>query len=167
MAIDDRLDDDYLEEEEDTQKDKYLMFKLADEEYAIEIKFVTEIIGIQRITEIPDCSDFVKGVINLRGKVIPVIDVRIRFKLKPKEYGDRTCIVIVNMEETIVGLIVDEVSEVLDIPPTNVELPPKTNKGSHSRFIQGLGKVGDQVKILLNVNKLLKDEELESLKEIA
>jgi purine-binding chemotaxis protein CheW len=157
------IDTDDLLDDEDTQKDRYLTFRLAEEEYAVEIRFVTEIIGIQRITEVPDVDAFIKGVINLRGKIIPVIDVRLRFHLQPKEYGDRTCIIVVDMNGTSVGLIVDEVSEVLLIPETNVSEPPKTTKGSQSRYIQGIGRVGENVKIILNINRLLSDEELEQI----
>jgi purine-binding chemotaxis protein CheW len=158
-------EEDYLEEE-DTQKDKFLTFRLANEDYGIEICYVTEIIGIQKITEIPDMPDFVRGVINLRGKVIPVIDVRTRFKLQPMAYGDRTCIVVVDIDQSVIGLIVDEVSEVLGIPAANIDPAPKTGKGTKSRFIQGIGKVGEQVKIILHVGQLLNDEELAGIKEI-
>lgn len=159
------LDDDYYEDE-DTQKDKYLTFALSNESYAIEIKFVTEIIGIQKITEIPDMPDYVKGVINLRGKVIPVIDVRIRFKIPKKDYGDRTCIIVVDINDMAVGLIVDEVSEVLNIPEDSIDPPPSTKKGQASRYIQGMGKVGDNVKIILNIEMMLNKEDIEALETV-
>ena len=122
MSDDTRLDN------EDTQKDKYLTFHLAGEDYGIEIKYVIEIIGIQSITDVPDMPAFIRGVINLRGKVIPVMDVRARFELPNRDYDDRTCIIVVNLDGTEVGLVVDEVSEVADIPIANVEPPPKTSK---------------------------------------
>lgn len=159
----DEIDDDIYDEEEDTQKDKYLTFHLAGEDYGIEIRHVTEIIGIQRITEVPDMPEFVKGVINLRGKVIPVMDVRIRFKLPFREYDERTCIVVVDINNTTIGLVVDQVREVADIPEDQVEAPPKSGKKTSSRFIQGLGKKDDEVKIILNVDQLLYDEELEKI----
>ena len=158
------LDDD-LYDEEDTQKDKYLTFHLAGEDYGIDIAFVTEIIGIQKITEVPDMPDFVKGVINLRGKVIPVMDVRLRFKLSERAYDERTCIVVVDINSTAVGLVVDQVNEVADIPEKDVEPPPRTTKGTSSRYLKGMGKVDDEVRILLNVDKLLYDEELDQLKQ--
>jgi len=154
------FDDDDLYDDEDTQKDKYLTFHLAGEDYGIDIAFVTEIIGIQKITEVPDMPTFVKGVINLRGKVIPVMDVRCRFKMEERAYDERTCIIVVDINETAVGLLVDKVNEVADIPEQDVEPPPKTAKGVSSRFIKGLGKIGKEVKILLKVDKLLFDEEL-------
>ncbi len=165
--VEDVNNDLYDEDDEDAQKDKYLTFHLAKEDYGVEIRHVTEIIGIQRITEVPDMSDFVRGVINLRGKIIPVIDVRTRFKLPPREYDDRTCIIVVNINDMAVGLVVDEVSEVANIPEDQVEPPPRTGKGTNGRFIQGMGKIGEEVKILLDVSKLLHDEELDAIKDTA
>lgn len=161
------LDDDLYDDDEDTQKDKYLTFHLADEDYGIEIAYVTEIIGIQKITEVPDMPDFIKGVINLRGQVIPVMDVRARFKLPHRDYDERTCIVVVDINATSVGLVVDQVSEVVDIPASQVEPPPKTGKGASSKYLKGMGKMGDEVKILLDVENLLHDEEIEQIASAA
>lgn len=140
---------------EDTQKNKYLTFHLAGEDYGIEICYVIEIIGIQSITEVPDMPSFIRGVINLRGKVIPVMDVRARFKLPARDYDDRTCIIVINVDSTEVGLVVDEVSEVADIPENNVEPAPRTSKNSDNSYIQGMGKMNKRVIILLDVHKLL------------
>lgn len=159
------LDDDFYDDEEDTQKDKYLTFHLANEDYGIEIRYVTEIIGIQKITEVPDMPDYVKGVINLRGKVIPVMDVRLRFNLPPRDYDERTCIIVVDINETSVGLVVDEVREVADIPEDQVEPPPKTSMKEGSRYIQGMGKIGNEVKIILNVGQLLYEKKQEQIDE--
>lgn len=150
---------------EDTQKGKYLTFQLGDEEYGIEISNVTEIIGIQTITDLPDTPHFMKGVINLRGKVIPVIDVRLKFNLEAKAYADRTCIIVVNIRNMSVGLIVDTVSEVMDIPDKNVEDAPKVNNSAGGRYIKGLGKVEDKVKILLDTHKLLFGDEMDQISE--
>ncbi len=158
--------DDDLYDDEDTQKDKYLTFHIGTEDYGISIAYVTEIIGIQSITEIPEMPDFIKGVINLRGKVIPVMDVRARFKLPPREYDERTCIIVVEIDGTSVGMVVDTVNEVADIPEDQVEPPPKSKRKGGS-FIQGLGKIDKEVKILLNINKILYDEELGSITEAA
>ncbi len=154
--------DEIYDEDEDTQKGKYLTFRLAKEDYGIEIRNVTEIIGIQKITEIPELPDYIKGVINLRGKVIPVMDVRLRFSLPARDYDERTCIVVVDIDDKSVGLVVDQVNEVADIPDENIEPPPRTRRES-GRFIQGLGKMEKEVKILLDVNRLLYDEELEQI----
>lgn len=157
----DMQDDNY--EEEDTQKDKYLTFRLAPEDYAIDIQYVTEIVGIQPITEVPDLEDFIKGVMNLRGKIVPVVDARLRFHLAAKPYNDRTCIIVVNTDIATVGLIVDEVSDVVTIPETHISDPPKTSKGSQGRFIQGIGKVGEQVKMILNIQNLFSSSHNEAL----
>ena len=151
-------------EMEDTQEGKFLTFILGNEEYGIEIRNVTEIIGIQSMTDLPDTPPFVKGVINLRGKIIPLIDVRLRFSFEEKEYDDRTCIIVVNIEDMSVGLIVDTVSEVMDIPEGNIELPPKVNNKASS-YIKGVGKVGEEVKILLDTHKLLFGDEIEQITE--
>ncbi|MEA3465572.1 MAG: chemotaxis protein CheW [Thermodesulfobacteriota bacterium] len=148
---------------EDTQKGKYLTFHMFEENYGIEIRFVTEIIGIQRITEVPDMPAFIKGVVNLRGKVIPVMDVRARFSIPAREYDERTCIIVVQLNTTSVGLVVDKVNEVVDIPPQNIEPPPRTSVGNSTEYIQGMGKMGDRVIILLNVGKLLYDSDLEEI----
>jgi len=159
----DPLDEDIYDNDEDTQKDKYLTFHLASEDYGIDIAFVTEIIGIQKITEVPDMPKFIKGVINLRGKVIPVMDVRTKFNLEPRTYDERTCIVVVEINKTFIGLVVDEVSEVVDIPESQVEAPPNNGKGTSSRFLKGMGKIDEEVKILLNVEKLLFEEAFEQI----
>lgn len=155
------------EDIEDTQEGKYLTFSMGNEEYGIAIRNVTEIIGIQNITDLPDMPAYVKGVINLRGKVIPVIDVRLRFGLKERDYDERTCIIVVSISEMAVGLIVDCVSEVIDIPAVDIEPSPKVRKGESSKFIDGLGKVNEEVKILLDIQNLLFDSDLEKIKQSA
>ncbi len=155
----------WLEPEEDTQKGKFLTFSLGSEFYGIEIKYVTEIIGIQAITEVPELPDYVKGIINLRGKIIPVMDVRVRFKKPPQIYNDRTCIVIIDIKEIAIGLIVDSVSEVLSIPEEDIVSPPEVNRSNH-KYIKAIGKVGNDVKLILDCHRLLNDEESEMLGEI-
>ncbi len=147
-----------LEEGAEASAKKYLTFAIADEEYGIEIDYVMEIIRIQKITELPDLPAYTKGVLNLRGKVIPVIDVRLRFGFEEKPYDDRTCVIVVQYEDVIVGLIVDSVNEVLDIPNEVISSPSRIRKGDESRFIQGLARTEKNVKILLNVEKILFDE---------
>ncbi len=154
------------EENEDTLENKFLTFSIGSEEYGIEIRYVTEIIGIQKITVLPDMPSYVRGVINLRGKVIPVIDVRARFGIEERDYDERTSIIVVHLNDMSVGLIVDTVSEVMDIPQSDVEPPPRVSRGAGSRYIHGMGKVGEEVKILLDISKLLFDEELEELQQM-
>lgn len=155
-----------MELEEDTQKGKYLTFPLGKEVYGIEIRHVTEIIGIQPITEVPEMPTYVKGIINLRGKIIPVMDVRLRFKKEPREYNDRTCVIVVEIQNTAIGLIVDGVSEVTNIPDEEIVLPPNLNGETQNRFVSGIGKVGSEVKLLLDCQKLLNDDEVAVLTEI-
>lgn len=156
---------DVLEQEEDTQKGKFLTFSLGKESYGIEIKYVTEIIGIQVITEVPELPEYVKGIINLRGKIIPVMDVRLRFKKQPKEYNDRTCVIVIDIRDVSIGLIVDSVSEVLSIRDKDIVSPPEISKAGN-KYIKAVGKVGIDVKLLLDCEMLLKDEEAEILSEI-
>lgn len=158
--------DQLPEMEEDTLKGKFLTFFVGKEEYAIEIKYVTEIIGgIQTITEVPEVPEYIRGIINLRGKIIPVMDVNMRFRKEPKPYGDRTCITVIDIDELSVGLIVDNVAEVLSIPEENIDEPPDTKAGFNNRYIKGIGKVGSTIKLILDCRILLGDEDLEALTE--
>ncbi len=149
--------------EEDSLKDKYLTFKIAEEDYAVEVKYVIEIIGVQKITQLPDMQDFLKGVINLRGKVIPVIDIRLRFRLEEIDYSNRTCIIVVSFDDTYFGIIVDTVSEVVDIPEDTLTAPPNAG-AQHRRFIKSIGKIDEQVKIIIDVSTILSENELNQLK---
>ena len=107
-------------------------------------------------------ADYIKGLINLRGKIIPVIDVRIRFKQEPAEYNDRTCIIVINVKDTVVGLIVEKVAEVVEIKQEDVLPSPSIGNDdkSQNKYVYGIGKVGDSVKLLLDPDKLIKDEDL-------
>ncbi len=154
-----------IEITEDTQKNRFLTFSLGKESYGIDIKCVIEIIGIQNITEIPEVPEYIKGIINLRGKIIPVLDVRLRFKKEPKEYNDRTCVIVVDIKDVSIGLIVDNVSEVITIPEEGMVEPPQMNKGLNNRYIKKIGKIENDVKLLLDCEKLITDDELEDLDE--
>jgi len=149
----DEMDDEFFD---DAQKDRYMTFNIAGQDYGIEILNVTEIVGLQAIAEVPDVPRYVKGMINLRGNVIPVVDVRLRFGMEEREYDDRTCVIVVSVEDSAVGMIVDNVNEVASFPPEQVSPPPKrgdTVQGGE--FISGLGKQGENVTILLDINRLL------------
>jgi purine-binding chemotaxis protein CheW len=163
---DDLLADD--EENEDTQANKYLFFRIGKESYGIGIKHIIEIIELQPISMVPDMPGYVRGVINLRGKVIPVIDLRLRFGIDEREYDDRTCIVVNEIDKVLIGFIVDTVEEVMEIPESGIEPPPafKTSSGK-DRYISGLGKVGEAVKILLDVEKIVKEEEIGAMAQAA
>ncbi|MBQ5918281.1 MAG: chemotaxis protein CheW [Lachnospiraceae bacterium] len=161
---------DIIEEfmEEDTQKGMYMTFKSGKEHFGVAVKYVNEIIGIQKITAIPEAEEYIKGLINLRGKIIPVIDVRLRFKQEPLEYNDRTCIIIIDVQSTVIGLIVEKIEEVVTIPDENIDPPPKLVHGNAmNKYVWGLGKLGEEVKLLLDPNKLIKDEDLEFMEDAA
>lgn len=158
-ALDSELEDF---EDEDTVTGVYLTFHLGDREYGLEVRNVHEIIGMQAITEIPDMPDYVMGVINLRGRVVPVIDMRRRFLQNASEFLDRTCIVITNCAEHTVGLIVDGVREVLKIPAAQLEPVPQLGTGGTSRYIKAVGKVADGVKIIVDIDNLLNDDALDA-----
>jgi len=142
---------------------KYLTFSMGDVGYGIAIGHVTEIIGLQRITFVPGTPHYVRGVINLRGKVIPVMDVRARFGLPGREYDNRTCTIVVDVDGKPVGLIVDRVAEVADIPTREIEERPGLGATADSEYILGLGKTPDGVKILLDVERLVRDDAAMSL----
>lgn len=156
-----------MEEEEDTLKGRFLTFSLENQVFGIEIKYVTEIIGIQPITEVPEVPAYVKGIINLRGKIIPVIDVRLKFQKEAVEYNDRTCIIVVDIQSVSVGLIVDNVAEVMTIADENIVPPPDIKTGFQNRYIKGIGKVGSDVKLLLDCSRLLGEDEIEDLNQIS
>ncbi len=137
---------------------KFLTFKLADEEYGVEILKVREINGVMDITAVPRMPNYMKGVINLRGKVIPVIDLRLKFGLNEIEHTDQTCIIVVDVGQEI-GIIVDTVSEVLDIPGESIEPAPSMGAAVETSFILGMGKVEEDVKILLDIDKVLSGED--------
>ncbi len=139
--------------------EKYLTFKLAREVYGLEILDVREIIGLLPITRVPRMPGHVRGVINLRGKVIPVIDLRAKFSMESVEETNETCIIVVDGEdgsgEILIGILVDSVSEVLEISGTNIEDTPEMGSTVDSGYISGIGKVGDKVVILLDIGQVL------------
>ncbi|MGN1158534.1 MAG: chemotaxis protein CheW [Agathobacter sp.] len=151
--------------ERDTQKGKYVTFKSGNEYFGLKIQYVNEIIVFQEITKIPESEDYIKGLINLRGKIIPVIDVRLRFKQEPFEYTDRTCIIVVNVKNIVVGLIVEKIAEVVEIQDENIIPSPTVGKAdkSQNKYVYAIGKVGDKVKLLLDPDRLLNDEEINAL----
>lgn len=151
------LEDD---ENEDTQEGKYLSFRIGGEVYGIEIRHVTEIVGIQKITEVPDMPQYMKGVINLRGNVIPVVDVRLRFHMQPRDYDDRTCVIVVNINEASIGLVVDAVKEVISILPDQISPAPSVSKGEVTRYIKGIGRFDGEVIILLAIDELLYNNQI-------
>ncbi len=155
------------EGDDKVEQNKYLTFLIGKEGYGISILNVVEIIRYIKITDIPDSVPFIKGIINLRDKIIPVMSVRLRFKLEEKEFDDRTCIVVVNIQGMSIGLLIDSVSEVLEIEEDRIESMPSFNNCDQKNFISGIGKVNDQVKILLDLDKLISGIGLDKIKVAA
>ncbi|MCL1975533.1 MAG: chemotaxis protein CheW [Firmicutes bacterium] len=151
IAMDDSL---IMVSAEDVMRGKYLVFYVGDNGFGLEISYVTEIIGIQNITHVPHTHHYIKGIINLRGTVVPVMDMRLRFSLGEIEYTDRTCIVVINTDDICIGLIVDEVSEVVDIADENIQPPPPTTGGGINNYIRAIATVGGHVKQLLDLEKI-------------
>lgn len=147
---------DLIFNEENNIDDMYLTFGVSGEEYGLGIAFVTEIVGMQKVMPVPDVPAFIKGVINLRGKVIPVMDVRRRFDMDEKPYTERTVIIVLDVSAVPIGLVVDNVSDVLEIPPSQIDPAPKFGSGrSHDSLIRGLGKSGDRVAVILDIRRLV------------
>lgn len=134
---------------------KFLTFALGGEDYGLEILKVREIMGIMKINSIPQLPDYVKGVINLRDKVIPVIDLRLKFGMEPREYDSETCIIVVMIKDQMIGIIVDKVSEVVDVKKEMMEEAPDFGESIKTDFILAMAKVGEQVIMLLDINDIL------------
>ena len=149
-------------EDDDTEEGKFLTFILGDETYGLEIIYVTEIIGIQKITEVPELPEYVKGIMSLRGQIIPVMDVRSRFEKPYREYDERTCVIVVDINDITVGLIVDGVAEVVTIPEEAIIPHPDLDESSNRQFVRGIGKVDKAVKLLLDCYKLLTDDDMQN-----
>lgn len=156
----DLLDLGYSEAEE--HKSKYMTFKSGNEYFGLKIQYVNEIIQIQAITMVPETEEYIKGLINLRGKIVPVIDVRLRFGQEAFEYNDRTCIIVIQVNDMMVGLIAEKIADVVEIKDSDILPPPtissRADQGNR-KYIYGIGKVGDHVKLLLDPDKLLSDQD--------
>jgi purine-binding chemotaxis protein CheW len=149
---------------------KYLTFTMASEDYGLEILKVREIIGMLDITAIPQAPHYFKGVINLRGRVIPVVDLRLKFSLPPMDYGERTCIIVVEVKTAAgsvqMGLVVDTVSEVVNVNGADIEPPPSFGARLDTRYILGLAKTRGAIKILLDIDRVMGSQELAILEDL-
>lgn len=158
-------------EKGDERAGKYLTFELGREEYGIEIARVKEIIGMMPITSLPQADGYVKGVINLRDKVIPVIDLRMRFGMEPIEYADRTCIIVVEIDSTsgtvMIGIVVDAVSEVNNVKAEEIEDSPAFGTNLSTKYILGMAKKEGGVRILLDIDRVLNMAELSAIRDAA
>ncbi|HEX2958849.1 MAG TPA: chemotaxis protein CheW [Chitinispirillaceae bacterium] len=150
---------------------KYLTFRLAEEEYGLGILKVQEIIRMQAVTRVPRTPEYVRGVINLRGKVVPVVELRKKFSFTPCEDTDKTCIIVVQISSSdvsiVMGIIIDEVREVLDIASDNIEETPSFGASINTDFILGMGKMNGNVKILLDIDKVLSIKEISDIQTIS
>ena len=152
---------------EEIPKEQYMTFACGEEIFGMSIKYVNEIIGLQQITHIPDTENFIIGLINLRGKIIPVIDVRIRFGMEPLEYNDRTSVIVIDVKSTVIGLIVDRIEGVAEFAENEITPPPSVSdlESQARKYVFGIGKSSDEVKLLLDPDKLIngtEDEEKEN-----
>jgi purine-binding chemotaxis protein CheW len=154
----------------DERAGKYLTFDLAGEEFGVRVLKVREIMGMQEITAVPQTPPHLKGVINLRGKIIPVIDLRLKFGLPAAEYNQRTCIIVTQVRgdaaQLVMGVVVDGVSEVLTLGAAEIEDTPDFGEGFAARYLLGMAKVKGKVKILLDIDRVLSSQELQNLSEI-
>ncbi|MDY7000335.1 MAG: chemotaxis protein CheW [Thermodesulfobacteriota bacterium] len=154
---------DEAQKKQDAELIQLVTFSIGEEEFGVDILKVQEIIRIMEITKVPKAPPFVEGVINLRGNVIPVIDLRKRFGLETREHDSQTRIIVIEINKMIVGFVVDSVSEVLRIPENTVEPPPPVVSGLESEYISGVGKLEDRLLIMLDLDRLLSSEEQEEL----
>ncbi|NMC48556.1 MAG: purine-binding chemotaxis protein CheW [Desulfovibrio sp.] len=154
---------DETQKKQDAELMQLVTFSIGEEEFGVDILKVQEIIRMMEITKVPRAPDVVEGVINLRGKVIPIIDLRKRFGLSTRDHDKHTRIIVIEINNMIVGFVVDSVSEVLRIPSNTVEPPPPVVSGLESEYISGVGKLEDRLLILLDLDRLLSGEEREVL----
>ena len=155
-------------EEEDTMKGRFLTFTIEENTYGISVRFVTEIIPAQKATKVPETPDYVKGIINLRGHIIPLIDVRLKFGRSEIQLSEHSCIIVIDVNSIAVGLIVDKVTDLLTLRDNQIASPPADSTlGFENRYIEGIGKIDNMVVLLLNAEKLLRTEEMEMIGSIA
>ncbi|MCH4890793.1 purine-binding chemotaxis protein CheW [Acidaminobacter sp. JC074] len=150
---------------EDTMKGKYLIFSLDEENYGLDICYVTEIVGIQPITVVPELPEFVKGIINLRGDIIPVMDARVKFGKSELEYNDRTCIVVIDVNQLLIGIIVDAVRDVLSIDDDQIVPPPMVG-GDGRKYIKNIAKHENKVILVIDCEALLNEDELSEISQV-
>jgi len=149
-----------VEQKGEGRAGKYLTFILAEEQYGIDVLSIQEIIGMMPITSVPQTPEYVKGVVNLRGKVIPVIDLRLRFGMQERKADGQTCVIVVDVSGVQMGVVVDTVREVLDIGEDEIESAPRFGTKVDTRYIRGLGKLEEKIAILLDINRVLTQEDL-------
>lgn len=147
-----------VNEVSDELNGRYLTFYIGESVYGIELHNVIEIIRVQAITKVPNVAEYITGIINLRSKIVPVIDVRLKFHQEPKAFDDKTCIVVVVINDMQVGLIVDSVSEVATIENTEMSQPPEFSNSSENKYLSSVAKVGDRVILNIDVQKFFQSD---------
>ncbi|MFW6365481.1 MAG: chemotaxis protein CheW [Spirochaetota bacterium] len=152
-------------EQIDTEENQFVTFLIGGESYGVEVLCVSEILGMTEITPVPNTFNFMKGVINLRGEVVPVVDMRLKFGMNEKEYDSFTVIIIVEVKKRLVGMIVDAVSDVANIPVGSIQNTPHFTTRIETDFIRGIGQLGEQLIIILDVDRILTTEEFQQLEE--
>lgn len=151
----------------DDQNREFLVFSLGDEEYAIDILKVQEIRGYENVTRIANAPDFIKGVTNLRGVIVPIIDLRIKFHLERVEYAGQTVVIVVNVVDRVVGIVVDGVSDVMTLTPEQIKPAPEFGVTLSSDYLDGLGSLDDRMLVLVDIEKLLTSEEMALVERVA
>lgn len=146
---------------------EFLVFSLGDEEYAVDILKVQEIRGYENVTRIANAPDFIKGVTNLRGVIVPIVDLRIKFHLDKVEYGGQTVVIVVNVEDRVVGIVVDGVSDVMTLSPDQIKPAPEFGVTLSSDFLSGLGSLEDRMLVIVDIDKLLTSDEMALVERVA
>lgn len=146
---------------------EFLVFSLGEEEYAVDILKVQEIRGYENVTRIANAPDFIKGVTNLRGVIVPIVDLRIKFHLDKVEYGGQTVVIVVNVEDRIVGIVVDGVSDVMTLSPDQIKPAPEFGVTLSSDFLSGLGSLEDRMLVLVDIDKLLTSDEMALVEHVS
>lgn len=161
------LNNDSNKLDEEKQGEGYLIFTLGEEEYGIEILKVQEIRGYEHVTRIANTPDFIKGVTNLRGVIIPIIDLRVKFSHQNVTYNDNTVVIVVNLKDRVVGIVVDGVSDVLVLNEEQIAAPPDFAVTLSTQYLTGLGTVGERMLILVDIEKLLTSDEMALIDSLA
>lgn len=155
----DDLIENYSDSNEETMSGRFLTFQVGKETYGIKIRYVIDIVGLQPLTVVPEMPDYMKGIINLRGKIIPIMDVRLRFRMSQNEYDDRTCIIVIDMNGVSIGIVIDSVCEVLTINDEDIMKKPGLITNDGCDYISNIGSVDNKIILLIDCGKLLSDKE--------
>ncbi|HAQ41616.1 MAG TPA: chemotaxis protein CheW [Clostridiales bacterium] len=163
----DKVNNLYVENsDEDTLRNKFLTFFIEDQLFGISIADVVQIVGMQDITKVPEFPSYAKGVINLRGIIIPIIDVRLRLKKEEAAYNERTCIIVTNINGSYIGFIVDSVNEVTKISEEDVSAPPHMGSDYVNTYITGIAKIENTIVLIMDIKKMLNEKEIEFITKI-